>query len=118
MSFSLTAEVVIPIEPNLPDDQVKEFLLANVGKYRDVLDLSGDYFDHKSQVDSWQVDKVEVDSETVVIHYHVDFSGFRPCQDLRYSQRQHRQCVGRRRDGAIAFQGIAKLEGRSTCDEL
>ncbi len=86
--------------------------------YRDALDLSGDYFDRKSQVESVEVTSVAIDGTKIVVTYRVQYSGFRACQDLRYCEQATRRITGNLTGSSVIFPKFEPLERRSTADEL
>lgn len=107
---------------NLPegfsDEQSQAHLKEHWNDFREALDLTGDYYDRKSQVDKISIDRIELTEAQVVVHYTVDYSGFHACHDIRYSEKANRKTFGLRSANQITFEKFQQLERRSTCDEF
>jgi hypothetical protein len=114
----LTIEISFELPTSLSDAELPSYLMDNSHLYRSSLDLTGDYYDRKSQVERWEIENISINDSQVVIHYRIEYSGFKPCQDLRYTEIAKRQVVGKRAGNVIQFETFEPPERRSTCDEL
>ncbi|MFO0941440.1 MAG: hypothetical protein U0930_11800 [Pirellulales bacterium] len=116
--MSNTNKIHVTLPEGLSSNEAESWLREHWQLFRDALDLIGDYFDRKSQVESTDIVSVEVDGTQVQVQYRVEYSGFRACQDLRYSEQSTRHIVGKLVENAVVFDRYEPIERRSTADEL
>lgn len=114
----MTTRITITLPEGLSDEQSQAYLNEHWNDFRDALDLTGDYYDRKSQVDKISIDRVELPEGQVIVHYTVEYSGFHACHDIRYSEKANRKTIGLRSANQITFEKFQQLERRSTCDEF
>lgn len=111
-------EICFEVPANVAEADYPHWIMEHVDNYRLALDLTGDYFDRRSQVDSLEIVQVEIQAERITVLYRIAYSGFRPCQDLHYSDVVDRRLTGKRNGRQFCFGSFSPLERRSTCDEL
>lgn len=111
-------QIVFEVPAAVAEQDLPQYFRNRVEVFQDALDLTGDYYDRKSQVDGFEITRIDVDASGVVIHYRVEYSGFRPCQEIRYSETAHRRVLGVRSGQTFYFTAYQELERRSSCDEL
>jgi hypothetical protein len=114
----LSDQICFVIPESVVEDDLAQYLKEHMDAYRLALDLTGDYYDRRSQVDRVEITHVELETARVTIHYTVEYSGFRPCHDQRYSEKATRRSSGLRSGHEFQFEAFKPLERRSTCDEL
>lgn len=111
-------ELLIRIPLEIPEAQWPEYLATHWELFREAMDLSGDYFDRRSQVDRVHITSIEILQAQIVITYEVNYSGFHPCKDLHYSETAIRSLAGQRKQNLLTFAKPLSLERLSTCDEF
>jgi hypothetical protein len=114
----LSDQICFVIPATVAEGNLAQYLIEHLDAYRLALDLTGDYYDHRSQVDRVEITRVELDTTRVTIHYTVEYSGFRPCHDQRYSEKVTRRTNGLRSGHEFQFSAFKTFERRSTSDEL
>ena len=114
----MSTRITINLPEGLSVEQSQAYLNEHWNDFRDALDLTGDYYDRKSQVDKISIDRIELSETQVVVHYTVEYSGFQACHDIRYSEKANRKTFGLRSANQTIFEKFQPLERRSTCDEF
>ncbi len=118
MESNLTTRITITMPEGLSIEQCQAYLKDHWDDFREALDLTGDYYDRKSQVDKISVESIELTETQVVVHYTVEYSGFHACHDIRYAEKANRKTIGLRSANQITFEKFQQFERRSTCDEF
>lgn len=114
----MSTQITIAIPEGLSEEQCQYYLIEKWSDFREALDLTGDYYDRKSQVDKISIERIELTDTQVAVYYSVEYSGFHACHDIRYSEKANRKTIGLRSANQITFEKFQQLERRSTCDEF
>lgn len=109
----------IELPHHFDDDEVKEYLRANVSDLHLAMDLEvGQANDSRLRVDEIEVEEIELSADSIHIDYTVEFSAYYGCDDANFSDIDHRALGGTRVGNTFIFDEHVYPEPRSTVDEF
>lgn len=120
----MKSDVYIPIpeeivrDPDADFDHVAYFQKYLNGELAPALDKDVWEFDERAHTYATVITDVEVDEDTIVVHYSVMFDAHYGCSDQDWSGDDPRYVTGTRVDNDWVFKAHIPRERRSTHDEF
>ncbi len=113
-------KLLIDIPDHIEDDgELAEWVRDNPDLFSSAMDLDASQIDDRATVHEVTITDVEIDEESIVIHYEYEFSAYYGCRDMNYEGVSDEEViVGARQGNTIEFQKFTPPERRSTYEEF
>jgi len=113
-------KLLIDIPSYIKDDEkLADWVCENPDLFSEAMDLDASQLDDRATVHEVTITDVEVDEETVAIHYEYDFSAYYGCRDLNYAGTSDEDViVGARQGNTLTFERFIPPVRRSTDEEF
>lgn len=101
------------------EEELAEWVRDNPDLFSGAMDLDASQIDDRATVHDVTITDVEVDKESVAIHYEYDFSAYYGCRDMNYAGTSDEDViVGVRNGSTLEFEKFIPPERRSTDEEF
>lgn len=113
-------KLLIDIPSHIEDDEgLAEWVRNNPDLFSSAMDLDASQFDDRATVHEVTITEVEIDDESVAIHYEYEFSAYYGCRDMNHEGTSDEDViVGTRQGNMIEFEKFTPPERRSTYEEF
>lgn len=112
--------LLIDIPSHIEDDEeLADWVRENPDLFSAAMDLDASRLDDRATAHEVTITDVEVDDETVAIHYEYDFSAYYGCSNMNYAGTSDEDVIiGMRQGNTLAFDKFIPPERRSTDEEF
>jgi hypothetical protein len=114
----MDTQLIIDLPDGLDDEELKDYLMANVEDLYPAMDLEVNDFDDRAQVDDVTITQIDLTSDSINIEYDVEYSAYHGCRDANYADADQREIAGERIGNKFIFDTFSPPPKRTTYEEF
>ena len=114
----METKLTIELPDNLNEEELKDYIRANIEDLYPAMDLEVTDFDDRSVLDDVTIIEINLGSESICVEFEVEYSAYHGCKDQNYSDSDLREIEGDRIGNILIFEKFTPRPEHTTYDEF